>query len=139
VISAVLLTMLFLFWGGRRFGPALVVPREPARSSGEYVTAFAGLLQRSRPTGWMQHRLALTLRGRLARLLGVRADAPPADIARRFGEHFAVEPDPLARSLAALDGGTLPERRVLTEVRAIEELLTRARVRGSAADNATGG
>jgi len=132
VIYATLLTMLFLFWAGRRFGPAVVVPHEPARSSGEYVTAFAGLLQRARATQWAQGQLVQALRGRLSRSLGVRSDASPTDIAHRFGERYPGDSQQLAGSLAALGGGPLPERQLLTEVRRVEELLRRANVRDTA-------
>lgn len=127
VIYAILLTMGFLFWAGRRFGPAVARPREPARSTGEYVTSFAGLLQRTRATEWTQRQLSQALRRRLARLLGVRAETPPNDMARVFGDRYALDGSPLAASLAGLDGGPLAERQILGYVRAVEQTLRAAR------------
>lgn len=127
VIYASMLTMFFLFWAGRRFGPAVVPVREPARSSGEYITAFAGLLQRTRATDWMQRQLAQVLRRRLARLLGVRADLPADEAARLFADRHGGQPEQLAASLVAIDGAPIGEQQLLTQVRALEEMLWRAR------------
>ena len=127
VIYATLLTMLFLFWAGRRFGPAVVVPREPARSTGEYVVAFGGLLQRARAVDWVQRQLAGSLRRRLSRLLGVRADAPASDIAQVFADRYGGDRQHLTTGLTALEGGPLGERQLLSKIREIESLMRRTK------------
>ncbi|MBI4492987.1 MAG: DUF4350 domain-containing protein [Chloroflexi bacterium] len=113
----------FLVWGGRRFGPALVPERTPRRSSGEYVTAFAGLLQRARAADWAQAQYTHLLRRHLARTLGVRADLPAADLARRLAERWPIDSAGLAERLAALDRPRLGERGLLVHVRALEQML----------------
>ncbi|MEA2642109.1 MAG: hypothetical protein QOF51_3503 [Chloroflexota bacterium] len=124
---AVLGTFLFLLWGGRRFGPALVAERGPRRSTGEYVEAFSGLLQRARAGAWVQEQYARLVRHRLARLLAVRADLPAAELARLVGERHPIDESALAAQLAALDGPPLGDRSLLGEVRAVEGTLRNLR------------
>jgi Domain of unknown function (DUF4350) len=135
LIYASMLTAGFLFWAGRRFGPPVVAVREPARSTGEYVTAFAGLLQRAQATAWTQSQLAQVFRRRLARSLGARSDAPAGELGALFGARHA-DGDTVGASLAALDGPALRERDLLTHVRTLEEKLRRARATAPASSAA---
>jgi hypothetical protein len=121
----VLLSFLFMLWAGRRFGPPVVAERAVARSSGEYIVSFAGLLQKARASSWVQQQYAGLVRRRLARMLGVRADLPSADLARLLAERRPIDPAALAGHLAALDGPPLSQGALLSEVRAIEQLLIR--------------
>lgn len=127
VIYASMLTAVFLFWAGRRFGPPVVAVREPARSTGEYVAAFAGLLQRTRATAWTQSQLAQVFRRRLARQLGVRAELSATDIADVLADRYAINEETFVGSLNALDGAPLDERQLLIHVRGLEEALRRSR------------
>jgi hypothetical protein len=122
----VLLSFLFLLWAGRRFGPPVIAERAIARSSGEYVVSFAGLLQKARASSWVQQQYAGLVRRRLARMLGVRADLPSSDLARLLAERRPIDQAALAGHLAALDGAPLGQRALLGEVRATEQILTRA-------------
>lgn len=122
-VYAALVSFGFVVWGGRRFGPAVVPASLPGRSGGEYVTAFAGLLQRARAANWAQAQYARLLRRRLARTLGVRADVPAADLAGLLAERWPVDAPALAQHLAAVDGPPVGERGLLTHVRALEEML----------------
>jgi len=128
VIYASVLTAVFLFWAGRRFGPPVATVREPARSTGEYVSAFAGLLQRTRATAWTQGQLAQAFRRRLARQLGVRAELSAADMADLLADRYTIDEETFAGSLNALDGAPLDERQLLTHVRGLEEVLRGGRV-----------
>ncbi len=120
---AAALTFAFMVWGGRRFGPPVFAAAQPARSSGEYISAFAGLLQRRRATDWLQKRYAALVRRRVSARLGVRSDLPAAELARLLAERQPIDPAALARSLAALDGSSLGERALLELVRSTEEML----------------
>jgi hypothetical protein len=131
ILYAALASFVFVLWAGRRFGPALVTPRAPGRSAADYVTAFAGLLQRqaaagSDARGWAQHRYARHVRQRLARAHGLRADLPPTDLARLLAERRPIDAGALARSLAALDGSNLTERALLARIRELEPILAMA-------------
>lgn len=117
------LTFLFILWGGRRFGPPIVPERAPRRSAGEYVAAFAGLLQRARAAGWAQQQYARLVRRRLARALAVSPDLPAHDLARRLAELRPIDPADLADHLAALEGPPLGERSLLARMRAVETAL----------------
>jgi hypothetical protein len=123
VAYAAFLTFGFLAWGGRRFGPPVVADRLPPRSSGEYISAFAGLLQRARATDWLQKRYAALVRRRIATRLGVRADLAAEELARLLAERHPIDRAALAADLALLDGAPLSERALLTLVRSIEEAL----------------
>jgi hypothetical protein len=120
---AALLTFGFLAWGGRRFGPAVVPASLPPRSSGEYINAFAGLLQRARATDWLQKRYAALVRRRIATRLGVRADLPVDELARLLAERQPIDRAALAADLGALEGGPLGERSLLSLVRSVEEAI----------------
>ncbi len=122
---AAALTFAFVAWGGRRFGPPVVAATQPARSSGEYISAFAGLLQRRRATDWLQKRYAALVRRRVAARLGVRSDLPAAELARLLAERQPIDPAAFAGSLSALDGSPLGERALLELVNSIEEMLGR--------------
>jgi hypothetical protein len=120
---AALLTFGFLAWGGRRFGPPVVAAALPPRSTGEYITAFAGLLQRARATDWLQKRYAALVRRRIAARLGVRADLPAEELARLQAERQPIDRAALAADLVALEGTPLGERSLLMLVRSVEETL----------------
>jgi hypothetical protein len=120
---AALLTFGFLAWGGRRFGPSVIAAALPPRSSGEYISAFAGLLQRTRATDWLQKRYAALVRRRIAARLGVRADLPADELARFLAERQPIDRAALAADLVALEGRPLGERSLLALVRSIEEAL----------------
>lgn len=123
VIYGSALTFGFVVWGGRRFGPAVVPEREPARSAGDYVTAFASMIQRARATDWTQRQLAGLFHRRLARRLGVPAGRPSQELARRYAERWPERGDAMASALTRLETARLNERQLLQEVRTLEELL----------------
>lgn len=123
VAYAALATFGFLLWGGRRFGPAVVRAPMMARSSGEYVAAFGGLLQAARAIQWTQTEYRRLVRRRLGRMLGVRSDLPSGDLARLVAERLPIDGDSLADDLASLDRSSLTERGLMARVRAIEEML----------------
>lgn len=123
---AALLTFAFALWGGRHFGPPVIPEPAPGRSAADYVTAFAGLLQRqagASAIGWAQKRYDAHLRRRLARTYGLRADLPAADLARLVAERRRIDGTALARQLEALHGPPLGERALLKHLREIEEVL----------------
>lgn len=117
------LSFLFLVWGGRRFGPAVVTEQMAARSAGDYVAALGGLLQRARALDWAQRQYASLTRRRLGRILGVRPDLPAADIVGLAASRRAVDTDAMAEHLVALDGAPLGQRDLLARVRAMEHLI----------------
>jgi hypothetical protein len=117
------LSFLFLIWGGRRFGPAVVAEQMAARSAGDYVAALGGLLQRARALGWAQQQYALLTRRRLGRILGVRPDLSPVDMAGLAASRGAVDAKAIAEHLAALDGIPLGQRDLLARVRTMEHIL----------------
>jgi hypothetical protein len=128
IVYGPLATFLFSLWGGRRFGPAVVMPSELGRSAGDYVTAFAGLLQRhaggrARTIDWAQRQYALHVRQQFARAYGTGADLPAAELARRLADRRAVDPAALGEHLSALDQPGLGERGLLLRMRALEPLL----------------
>jgi hypothetical protein len=127
---AALLTFLFALWGGRRFGPPLVPDAAPGRSAADYVTSFAGLLQRrggKDAIGWAQRRYASQVRRRLARARGLRPDLPAADLARLVAERRPIDPAALAAHLIALDGPPLGERALLRRMRELETMMRELR------------
>jgi hypothetical protein len=88
VVYAALLSFAFALWGGRRFGPAIVPERVPGRSAGDYITAFAGLLQRARAAGWAQATLVMLVSSWPAYAAGgcrppLQVPRPPGSILRR--------------------------------------------------------
>lgn len=121
---AALATFAFLLWGGIRFGPPVVPERGSLRSSGEYVSALAGLLQRARATRWLQGQYAGLVRRRLARRFGARSDLSAPQLAQLVAERLRVDPTELSTHLAALDNAPLAPRALLGRVRALENLLT---------------
>ncbi len=123
VSYAFALTFGFMLWGGRRFGPPVAAAAAPARSSGEYISAFAGLLQRRRATDWLQKRYAALVRRRIATRLGVRSDLQAAELARLLAERQPIDGATFAAGLRALDGNPLGERTLLELVRSIETML----------------
>ena len=124
IAYAAVVSFLFAVWAGRRFGPAVVPERGPGRSGGEYVSAFAGLLQRQRGAAvWAQEQLARLIRRRLSREHGVRADLPAGELARVVAERQPIDPVALAKGLSALDGPSLGERELLTRLRDLEQIL----------------
>ncbi|HEX3245356.1 MAG TPA: DUF4350 domain-containing protein [Chloroflexota bacterium] len=120
LMYAVVATLLFLIWGGKRFGPAIVPERVMGRSTGDYVSALAGLLQRSRSASWAQRESARLFRGQLSRLLGTRVNASvPELIGALQGRQGGVATD-LADAIRELEGSPLSERALLERVRRIE-------------------
>lgn len=130
LIYATVVGFAFLLWGGRRFGPPVVRRRPVGHSGGDYVAAFAGLLQRQAgrrgAAAWAQREYAGQVRRRLARAYGVRADLPPTELARIVAERRAVDRAALAARLAALDGDQLGERALLARLRDLEPTLRAA-------------
>jgi hypothetical protein len=124
---AALVGFAFILWGGRRFGPPAVPETPPPRSSGEYIGALAGLLQRARAVDWAQGRYAGLVRRRIARSLGVRADLPAVDLARIMAERRReVDAGATEELLSAIEGTRLSERGLLTRMRALEGILRQA-------------
>jgi hypothetical protein len=123
VFYGLIVSFLFMLWGGRRFGPPVLAAVTPARSSGEYISAFAGMLQRARATDWLQKRYAALVRRRLAVTFGVRADLPARDLARVVADRRPVDAEALAVHLTELDGPPVGERRLLDLVRDLEVML----------------
>jgi hypothetical protein len=112
-------TLLFLIWGGRRFGPPIVPEPVMGRSTGDYVSALAGLIQRSRSVSWTQRESARLARRELSRLLGTRPDASIADIASALRARRGASPD-LSERIRDLEGAPLSERALIDCVRAVE-------------------
>jgi Domain of unknown function (DUF4350) len=128
MIYATLVTLLFGLWSGRRFGPPLARESLPGRSAADYVTSFAGLLQRSpgsrgAAVAWAQAQYARLVRRELARAHGIRADLPAGDLASRLAERRPIDPTALAEHLTALDGPPLGQRQLLAELRQLEPIL----------------
>lgn len=122
-------TFGFAVWGGRRFGPPVVPVRSPARSTGDYVTAFSGLLQRARAANWAQAHYAQLIRRGLARSHGIRADLPATSLASLLAARRAFDSDALAEHLTVLDGRPVGERALLGRVRSVERILRTLRIR----------
>ncbi|HUX88112.1 MAG TPA: DUF4350 domain-containing protein [Chloroflexota bacterium] len=126
IAYAAIVGFFFAAWGGRRFGPAIVPERPVGRSGGEYVSAFAGLLQRQRGAAtWAQEQLARLIRRRLAREHAVPADLPASELARVVAERQPIDAVALANALGALDGPSLGEPALLTCLRDLEHTLGR--------------
>ncbi|MFN0070797.1 MAG: DUF4350 domain-containing protein [Chloroflexota bacterium] len=117
LLYAGLATLLFLVWGGRRFGPPLIPEPILGRSTGDYVSALAGLIQRARSVSWAQREYTRLLRRELSRLLGVRTDASLADLARVIEGRPGGASLGLVHRLRELEGSTVSERALLDRVR----------------------
>jgi hypothetical protein len=126
ILYAAAATLLFLVWGGRRFGPAIVPERIMGRSTGDYVSALAGLIQRSRSVTWTQRESARLARLELSRLLGTRPNASFAELARALQTRRGAPPD-LSERLRDLEGAPLSERALIDCVRAVERELRSVR------------
>jgi hypothetical protein len=117
----------FAFWSGRRFGPPIPRAVQSGRSTGDYVTAFAGLLQRGAAKGsataWAQAQYSRLIRRELARSQRVRSDMPAPDLARILAERQPTEPAALSMHLAHVDGPPLGERALLDEIRELDPIL----------------
>jgi hypothetical protein len=117
----------FAIWSGRRFGPPIVRQRVPGRSSGDYVSAFAGLLHRgtvhSQANAWAQTQLNRLIRRTLARSQGVRSDLPAMDLAQLVASRRPIDPDALSERLQQLAGPPLKESALLEVVRTLELML----------------
>ena len=116
------LSFFFAVWSGRRFGPPIIVDQPPGRSSGDYITAFAGLLQRNVAKGsagaWAQAQYSRLVRRGLSRTQGIRADLPAQDLARLLAERRPIDPAALSEQLGKLGGPPLSSRGLLEVVRA---------------------
>jgi hypothetical protein len=121
------LSFFFALWSGRRFGPPIVLEKLPGRSTGDYVTAFAGLLQRNVATGgasaWAQAQYSRLVRRGLARTQGIRSDLPAQDLARILAERRPIDAAALSEQLARLGGPPLTNRALLETVRSLEPIL----------------
>jgi hypothetical protein len=117
----------FAVWSGRRFGPPIVRERVLGRSSGDYVSAFAGLLQRgsvrSQANAWAQTHLNRLVRRTLARSQGVRPDLPAMDLAQLVASRRPVDPARLSEQLERLGGPPLKDTELLEVVRSLESTL----------------
>jgi hypothetical protein len=122
ILYAVGATLVFLVWGGRRFGPAIVPERVMGRSTGDYVSALAGVIQRSRSVSWAQRESARLARRELSRLLGTRLDAPTAELESALRGRRAASLDLSAR-IRDLEGSAMSERALIDCVRAVEREL----------------
>jgi hypothetical protein len=122
LLYAVAATLLFLIWGGRRFGPAIVPDRLMGRSTGDYVSALAGLIQRSRSVAWAQRESARLSRRELNRLLSTRPDASIPEIAGALQGRRGASAE-LADRIRELEGPTLSERALIDCVRDVEREL----------------
>ncbi len=123
-----LVTFGFAVWSGRRFGPPVTRPRPPGRSAADYVSAFAGLLQRGpgKPgaaIAWSQTQYARLVRRSLSRAHGVRADLPAGDLARLLADRRPIDAAALARHLTAIDAPARGEGKLLAEMRELEPIL----------------
>jgi hypothetical protein len=121
-------TFLFLAWGGRRFGPAVVPEVPPGRSGADYVASVAGLMQQHRgggrpPSDWAQAHYRRLVRRRLARTHGLRPDVPASALAQQLAIRRPLAADRFAADLEALAGPGLGERGLLDRVRSIEMAL----------------
>ena len=115
-------TLLFLVWGGRRFGPAIVPERLLGRSTGDYVSALAGLIQRSRSVSWAQRESARLSRQDLSRLLGTRAEAPVTELVTVLTGRRGASAV-LAERIRELEGAPMSERALIDCVRDVEREL----------------
>ncbi len=118
---------VFALWSGRRFGPPITREEIRGRSTGDYVTAFAGLLQRNVAKGsasaWTQAQYSRLVRRELVRSQGVRSDLPAPDLARILAERHPIDPAALSEHLASLAGPPLSDRALLDTIRSLEPIL----------------
>jgi hypothetical protein len=125
-LYALLLAYLYLWLGGRRFGPPLLEQAAPRRSVSEYVASIATLYRRARQRGYAADRLADQLKRSLADGLGLSPALPDPDFAATVAARRGSDAAPLARLLARLrQGEGLQERDLLALVREADALQAR--------------
>jgi len=115
---------LFLWWSGRRFGPALPADPRPPRSSLEYIRGFAGLLRRSGKDEIARERLRRDLRLGLATRYGLD---PATPLDRILATAEADDPG-LAAEARATDSalaGRLRQSELLRTVARIEGIVAK--------------
>lgn len=112
-----------IVWGGRRFGPPIIPERQQGRSTADYVTAFAGLVQKARAVGWAQREYARLFRREVSRVLGTRADLSPTEIGNLIETRRRGEASTISRALTILEGRPISERALLDRMRETERAL----------------
>ena len=118
------LIFLYLWWSGRRFGPALPADPRPPRSSLDYIRGFAGLLRRSGRDEIARERLRRDLRLGLATRYGLDPATPLDRILATAGADdpaLAAE----ARATDAALAGRLRDNELLRTVARIESLVAK--------------
>lgn len=116
------LTFLYLALRGRRFGRALPIEEQPARSSLDHVRSFAGLLRRSRARDLVAERLARLYRRRLARVAGLRPTSDTAEVVAALGRADPARGARAGAILASLER-PLREQDLLASVERAEALV----------------
>ena len=118
------LIFVYLWWSGRRFGPALPADPRPPRSSLDYIRGFAGLLRRSGRDEIARERLRRDLRLGLATRYGLDPATPLDRILVTAGADdpaLAAE----ARATDAALAGRLRDNELLRTVARIESLVAK--------------
>ena len=141
----VLLVLVMLWTGARRFGRPLPLPQVDRRSSLEFVASMAELQERSRAYDLAIENIYTRTRRVLARQAGLDYNSSRSEIASRVAERSSLEPHKLETLMRqceeAINGAPISSRQAIDLVRRLREverslgLLTRQRDERQAAEN----
>lgn len=127
IFGQIILLILLLVWtGGRRFARPLPLPSVDRRSTLEFVASMAELQQRARAFDLAIENVYSRTRRVLARYAALDYNSPRAEIAKRVAERSSLDAHQLEtlmrQSEEAINGGVITERRSIQLVRRLREV-----------------
>ncbi len=122
----VLLILLMLWTGGRRFARPLPLPSVDRRSTLEFVASMAELQQRARAFDLAIENVYSRTRRVLARYAALDYNSPRAEIAKRVAERSSLDAHQLEtlmrQSEEAINGGGITDRQSIQLVKRLREV-----------------
>lgn len=127
IFGQIVLLLLLLVWtGGRRFARPLPLPSVDRRSTLEFVASMAELQQRARAFDLAIENVYSRTRRVLARYAALDYNSPRAEIAKRVAERSSLDAHQLEtlmrQSEEAINGGVITERQSIQLVRRLREV-----------------
>jgi hypothetical protein len=127
IFGQIILLIVLLVWtGGRRFGRPLPLPTVDRRSTLEFVASMAELQQRARAFDLAIENVYSRTRRVLARYAALDYNSPRAEIAKRVAERSSLNAHQLETLMRqaeeAVNGGVITDRQSIQLVRRLREV-----------------
>lgn len=132
VAQLVLLLLLMVYTGARRFARPLPWHEVDRRSTLEFVASMAELQHRARAFGLAIENIYGRSRRALARNAGLEYNSPRSEIARRVAQRFSMDPQQIESVMReceqTINGERISDRRSLQLVRQLRTLERKLRL-----------